>query len=652
MNNRSAYFRLILLVGFVLATLACNSIMNNNPVMAPVTAWPTNDMALTITCSSSAGALPESGVDFESRFEAVQGELGQANMLMQQQQYAEAILCWDDILTQVPEYADGYYQRAQGYQKLTNNQRIQSEYLDYLTHALEDLNQAILLSPEVGDYYFARYEVEYALGNNELYRVDTNFWYELAYRDINLANQFGTKGELAERDPGFMLVDLERCDEAMTEFNRLTAISPQPSAGLNTGLAMSYECLGDYEKALEHIDTAISIYPSNERDYDRAVILYNLGRLDESLKIVTSLIDSKKYYCGCRYYLRGLIYYDQGKKDLAQQDIEFGTTQTWARGGIRSYVLGHLALDNGDQQQGIALLQEAEASLSWDFDPLRKRVVQELNALGFSPLSLSVSVPPTATPLPITPQAQLPTPTTIPLDKPVNVDAISIPYSGNSPLTFRPGKVMSFHFFPPQTMNFVAAEALAFTISGDPAAQDRTIDIAIWRPAHNDWSGFSSNHLGQLSVPNAAEFVTSTGDIYVNMTIKGDQPTEIQTLGVMLTVRNADGGTSTFGFPLPETPGPSDSQYSVGPACIDWNTVTAEMAGSEVCVCGVMGDFKQNTSTNQTYFYFGRTDQLYLRIDRLESSLEGQCVCVTGQVQLDDNKTPYIVIKSNLGLCP
>ena len=74
-------------------------------------------------------------------------------------------MCWDDILIQVPEYADAYYQRGQSYRKLTSNQRVRSEYLDYLTRALADLNQAILLAPEMGDYYYARFEMEYAFGN-------------------------------------------------------------------------------------------------------------------------------------------------------------------------------------------------------------------------------------------------------------------------------------------------------------------------------------------------------------------------------------------------------------------------------------------------------------------------------------------------------
>ena len=103
---------------------------------------------------------------------------------------------------------------------------------------------------------------------------------------------------------------------------------------------------------------------------------------------------------------------------------------------------------------------------------------------------------------------------------------------------------------------------------------------------------------------------------------------------------------------IPPTANPKDLHLTTGPACIDWDKVTAQMAGSEICACGVMGGFKQDASTHQTSFYFGRTDQLYLRIDSLELSLEGKCACIMGLVQLDSSKTPYIIIKNNFGLCP
>ncbi len=535
MFNKPTHHLRIALGILMLASMACNFFTIRNQTASPITSQSTSfPSASTPLAAQSHGDATQSS-SFSDRLNAVQDEVHQANMLMQQQQYASAIIIWDDILTRVPEYADAYYQRAQSYRYLNSNQRIQTEYVDYLEHALADLNQAISLAPEMGDYYFARYQVEEAFAGNETYLVDKNFWFTQAYADITSANQFGTKGELADREPGFLLVELGRCEEAIDEFNRLIKINTEgPSAGLNSGLADSSQCLGKYDEALTYIDTALSIYPSFQRAFARASILYNLGRLDEALIEVNKLIADQRYYCGCRYYLRALIYYDQGKKDLAQADIDFGTGQTWGRGGIRSYVLGHLALDAGDRQQGVALLQEAEASLTWQYGSLRKRVQKELEALGSTPLSLTISVPATPTLLPVTPQIQPPTPTMI----------------RNPSVTFMPGQSITFDFIPPELLNFPAVQTLVFTIDGGVQVQNRVVQLEVWRPAYNDSKMFTFDKLGRLPIPNSADYVTRTGDIYTSITIKGDQPTVVDVIGVTLTVRNTDGSTSQYGLPL------------------------------------------------------------------------------------------------------
>jgi tetratricopeptide (TPR) repeat protein len=544
MFNKPTHYLIGALVSLMLASMACNFFTIRSQTASPITSQSTSFPA-----ASTPLAVQSSS--FSDRLNAVQDEVHQANTLMQQQQYASAIIIWDDLLTRVPEYADAYYQRSLSYRYLTSNQRIQTEYLDYLHHALADLNQAISLAPEMGDYYFARYQVEEALANNEMYLVDKNFWFTQAYQDITLANQYETKGELADREPGFLLIELGRCEEAVDEFNRLIKINTgEPSAGLTTGLANSSQCLGKYDEALKYIDTAIRLYPSFQRAMARATILYNMGRFDEALSEVNKLIADQRFYCGCRYYLRALIYYDQGKKDLAQADIDFGTGQTWGRGGIRSYVLGHLALDAGDQRQGIALLQEAEASLNWQYGSLRERVLKELETLGSTPLSLSVSVPATPTLLPVTPQIQLPTPTMIPLDRPRNVQPILILYSGNSSITFIPGKSMTFQFVPPQPLPYPAVQALVFTLEGDVHVQNRVVELEVWRPGYDDSKKFTFDKLGKLPIPNGADYVTRNGEIYAVITIKGDQPTPVDVIGVTLTVSNANGGTSQYGLPL------------------------------------------------------------------------------------------------------
>ena len=541
MTRKPTHTLITVLGTLMLISMACsfftNRVQTTSPMALPSSSCPT-------------ASNPSSGPTFRDRLDAVQGEIHEANTLMQQQQYETAILCWDDILARVPEYADGYYQRSMSYRYLNSNEHMQSEYLGRLDQALADLNQAIWLAPEMGDYYFARYQVEVSRAENETYLVDKRVWYQQAYQDITLANRYGTKGELADREPGFLLVELGRCQEAIDEFKRLIQINMEgPSAGLTTGLAFGAQCLGRYDEALRDLDTAIRLSPSFQRAFQHAILLYNLGRLEEALGEVNRLIEDQRFYCGCRYYLRALIYYDQGKNDLAQADIDFGSGQTWARGGVRSYVLGRLALEAGDQETGVALLQEAEASLTWQYGSLRKRLQEELETLGAAPLSLTMSVPATPTLLPVTPQVQPPTPTMIPLDRPRNIMPIVLAYSGGSSLLFTPGTTRTFQFVPPQALPYPSVQALVFTIDSDAQVQNRVVQLDVWRPGYDDSKKFTFDKLGKLPIPNPAEFVTRNGEIYVNITIYGDQPTQVDVIGVTLTVTDPNGSTTQYGLP-------------------------------------------------------------------------------------------------------
>ncbi|MBI5951242.1 MAG: hypothetical protein HY865_06270 [Chloroflexi bacterium] len=106
--------------------------------------------------------------------------------------------------------------------------------------------------------------------------------------------------------------------------------------------------------------------------------------------------------------------------------------------------------------------------------------------------------------------------------------------------------------------------------------------------------------------------------------------------------------------PLTPTPRAARQDLRIGTitACISWDEVTPQMAGSKVCVCDVIKHDKQDEQTGQTFYYFGRTSQFYLSLDRLEISLKGECICASGVVQLDSYNTPYIEIKDNIGACP
>ena len=90
-------------------------------------------------------------------------------------------------------------------------------------------------------------------------------------------------------------------------------------------MAETYACLGQYEKALEKINEALKCNCDFwQYNIFKAEILYFLGAKDQALEILNKDIELAPGSAGSRYYHRALIYYDQGKYDLARDDLEDG----------------------------------------------------------------------------------------------------------------------------------------------------------------------------------------------------------------------------------------------------------------------------------------------------------------------------------------
>ncbi len=358
----------------------------------------------TVTSTSTPTPRPTATRSRVQRLQSVSVDLETARALKEQQNYAGAVMYLDNVIAAVPDHDEAYYLRATCYLELTNNQRIHTEYIGYVKRALGDLDQAIAIDPAKGDYYLARFRVYEMLAAEEQYRVDYDHLEEIALANLRKANALGNSDEISPRYVPYVLFKLGRCEEGLAETQQLIAAQKPgdpPSAGLNTMLADGYLCQGQLEKALEHIDLARKIKPSEDRDWMKLIILYNLGRLDAALAQLNASINEFPYYGGHRYFLRALIYADQGKLALAKADLESGWGQTWYHWGLFSYAQAKLALKQGDRSTGLKQLQYAEATMSWIYGPLVKRVQQELVQYNVKPLARTPSVTITVTPIPM-----------------------------------------------------------------------------------------------------------------------------------------------------------------------------------------------------------------------------------------------------------
>jgi len=343
---------------------------------------------------------------YSQRLAAAQPAIAQALKRFNSGQYAQALDQWNQIIAQVPEYADAYYQRARCLLHLAPDIRVETDFRAMQEQALADMDTALSLDPSNGNYYHERQFIYVNLGTLELYRADQDYWAALALADAQAALRFATTIPYADRDAADRQIDAGHPEVAVDLYTRLPPVPGRTlvsDADLQDGLARALFGQGFLDQALAHINLSQRLSASNDKLSFKALILLSQGQPAAALTALKQVTVAGRL-CGCDYYLRALVYYQLGQPALAQADIDTGTPQTWARGGLRSYVLGLLALDQGDTATGQQLLQEAQASLPRSDGPaLLKQITQKLDSLGVPRLNPTPYAGALETPMPTPP---------------------------------------------------------------------------------------------------------------------------------------------------------------------------------------------------------------------------------------------------------
>jgi tetratricopeptide (TPR) repeat protein len=326
---------------------------------------------------------------------------------MSEGKYEQALPLWDEVIGQRPELDIAYAERAFCYENLLPREHNQQQYEAYVRSALADLDQAIELRPDLGDYYAFRHDVIILFSDWEPYRVNRQATQRIAHENAAAAIALGySEGfRFTDRVYAADLTIMDQCEESLLEIERMlaeTAPDDPSITGLYRLRGEAFACLGRFEEALRDIDASLQ-NPNMviSKTYTKAAYLYQLKRLDEALAVISESLESKPDFQGYRYYLRALIYYDMGEIDRARADLETGSFYTWERSALYAYVTGKIALDEGQREEGIQQLQLAEASLDHNFSLLRARIIEQLAQLGAEPMSVSPSTPIDSTPIPI-----------------------------------------------------------------------------------------------------------------------------------------------------------------------------------------------------------------------------------------------------------
>jgi tetratricopeptide (TPR) repeat protein len=338
------------------------------------------------------------------------------SLLLEQGKFAEAIPLLNQQIAAHPDSGTAYSQRGIAYFRLAQRPLPNNidEYRSNLSQAIEDLDAAIHLGPVRADDYAYRGMAYAAAANVSAYRVDRDQLNAIAFENLQAAASLGTHLASAPADLAFALVNTGKCDQAQQAAARIASAPPS-----GAGLAQLYDltaaidiCQGKLDLAAEAKQKAIEIEKTCSRLTDLAYIQYNPAKPEQALDTLNQCIKSSMDIDGSAYILRALIYYGYGNAALAEKDLLSGAKISWFTGGVSAYVHARLSLEAGQEDKGLGLLQEAEASMTLREGPVLLALAQhDLAVLGASHLSPTPLIPFRSTPLPsslLTPSSSQP----------------------------------------------------------------------------------------------------------------------------------------------------------------------------------------------------------------------------------------------------
>jgi len=331
-------------------------------------------------------------------------QLALAQQLINQGKFSDAVLTLNEVITASPNNLEAYRLRSTAYGNSRSNNYVEQQA--YFVNSLHDLDKMIELEPGNGNHYVNRNLILRALANMAPDSASEFAIYELANDNAEKAIELGVSADYSYvyRHHARNLIESNHCEEGLKETQNLISQTTPADPNMNNYsiyLTEAYICLGDFEKALE---AAGQIQCNNATTSCRSMFLVEIyfqsGETDKALELLNQLIELEPAYGGWRYFIRALIYQEQGQRELALQDLETGDNYTWYSNGVYWYVKAKMAFEAGDTAKGISDLQRAESTLNIQYNPLRTRILKELESYGVQPLGVAPSIPLAVTPIP------------------------------------------------------------------------------------------------------------------------------------------------------------------------------------------------------------------------------------------------------------
>jgi tetratricopeptide (TPR) repeat protein len=507
------------------------------------------------TSTQDVSATKKAGVSLASPL------ISQAEVMILNSQYAQAIPLLDRAIAYAPDLDEPYYLRAKCYFHLLENSSIFSEFQDYISLGLKDIDQAIALRSDDGNYYALRQSILNELAGNLDYQVDRIAINKLALENARMALDLGTTEDFPDRIYANGLINNDRCEEAKKMLqDMIDRTDPKDTSigGLYHIQSRAYACLGDLNRAIAMVDK--SMLNNMDMEYKKGLkagYLYQAGRGNEALPILNELIEKNPNYGGIRYYLRAAIYIDRGDRKKAEEDLSTGEGKTWFHGGLYSYVLGQMALADGNTEEAISQFQNAESTLFITDYALRQRIIKKLKQLGALPLEITPSVMLDATPIPTI----QPRPTARPLEPTPTLraggsnatpipgfnypegagSAIVVDYEqGLAQKVLQANDFPIFHFQTGETFKVKAVKNIVIKLASFTQTTKPTLQINLYNSTDGGW-GMVEPSWGDNPVEFPERYVYPGGDIFIAIRNWGTQPVTIDYLNITLIVETEDG---------------------------------------------------------------------------------------------------------------
>jgi tetratricopeptide (TPR) repeat protein len=457
------------------------------------------------------------------------------------QNYEGAIETWAQVIQQDPGNHQAYYGRAYSYLRLTRGLGMHTVFVEYSQAALADAEQAIALSPEPnGNYYLARSWAFENLALAAYLRLDRDRLNEVALENMRVGISLPHNEPLVIYAPVELLLRLGRCDEALQEADRLeqergTGLAPSPNLTYYQGVGLL--CKGRYQEALDALIVARNAYGDCEYDYQQAVALYLLGRTDEALSKLTTMIGGCPTYDGYWYYLRALIWYERGGLERVEEDLLQGLFTTWDWRGLKAYIEARMLADEGQRQEARERMQQAEVTFERTRGPFLDRIRRELAALGGRPISATPQPLPEATPIP-----------SLPPDHPTPPPVVRVLHNaGSGALEISPGGTLMLHFRGPSGFTYTKARILQVYLVSAEITGGPELEMQLFDPSKQWWEDFDPRW-GQNTIAAPDRFFYGSGDLFIRLHNPGQSSVSIYDVGLDLSVIDGHGEHVRWSF--------------------------------------------------------------------------------------------------------